>query len=278
VAHELVGPAQALRVHHLLVVEHDRVVERAATREACVPERVDLAQEAERARRRDVALESLRRERAEVDLLAADRRVLEVDRIAHAEVARRLDADRAIAVDHLDLAADPQQLALFALLEDPGRADQVHERRRAAVHHGQLGAVDLDPDVVDTEAEQRGEQVLDRTDRGVAAAERRGERGRCDLARARRDLDRLAEVGPHEHDPRVRARGMQRQLDGLPAMQPHPRTRDFLRNRALEQSSSPSDVRVLRGWARTSGRRYSKRRAVGVLCAAGQNLAGESTS
>jgi hypothetical protein len=59
VAHELVGPAQALRVHHLLVVEHDRVVERAAAREASVPERVDLAQEPERARRRDVALEAL---------------------------------------------------------------------------------------------------------------------------------------------------------------------------------------------------------------------------
>jgi hypothetical protein len=59
VAHELVGPAQALRVHHLLVVEHDGVVERATACEARVPERVHLAQEAERARRRDVALEAL---------------------------------------------------------------------------------------------------------------------------------------------------------------------------------------------------------------------------
>ena len=74
VAHELVGPAQPFRVHHLLVVEHDRVVERAAAREAGVPERVHLAQEAERARGRDVALEALRRQRAEVDLLAAGSR------------------------------------------------------------------------------------------------------------------------------------------------------------------------------------------------------------
>ena len=247
---ELVGPAKPFRVHHLLVVEHDRVVERAAAREAGVPERVHFAQEAERARGRDVALEALRRQRAEVDLLAADRGVVEIHRIADAEVARRLDADRAVAVHDFDLAADAQHLALFALREDPGRADQVDERRGAAVHHGQLGAVDLDPDVVDAQAVERAEQVLDRAHGGVTAAELRRERGRHDLARARRNLDRLPEVGAHEHDPRVRARGMQRQLRCRSAVEPHPRTGNFLRNRALKQNDPPPIVRDRQGVGR----------------------------
>src|SRR5262249_58983991 len=68
------------------------------------------------------------------------------------------------------------------------RTDQVDEGRRAAVHHRQLRAVHLDARVVDAEAVERAEQVLDGADARVAAAERGRQARAGHLARARRDL------------------------------------------------------------------------------------------
>src|SRR5262249_29883966 len=106
---------------------------------------------------------------------------------------------------------------------------------------------DLDADVVDAQAVERAEQVLDGAHRGIPAPELGRERGRDDLARPSWNLDRLAEIGAHEHDPRVRTRGMQRQLGRPTALEPHPRTRNLLRNRVLEQDDPPSTVRYQQG-------------------------------
>ena len=54
VAHELVGKAQALLVQHLIVADHDRVLERAAERQAARPQLLDALGEAEGAGTRDL--------------------------------------------------------------------------------------------------------------------------------------------------------------------------------------------------------------------------------
>ena len=51
VPHELVGPAQASRSDHAILVEHDRVVERRALNQPHRPQRLDLVHEPERPRR-----------------------------------------------------------------------------------------------------------------------------------------------------------------------------------------------------------------------------------
>src|SRR5258706_5445641 len=94
--------------------------------------------------------------------------------------------------------------------------------------------------------------MLDRADRRVAATELGRERSRDDLVRARRDLHRLAEIGADEHDARVRARGMQRELHGGSAVEPHPCAGNLLRNRTLEQNDPPRSPATVRGWPRTS--------------------------
>ena len=104
----------------------------------------------------------------------------------------------------------------------PGAADQVDEGRRAAVHHGQLGSVDRHAHVVDAEAVERGEQMLDRADARVAASERGGEPRRGDAARPRRDLDRVRTVAAHEHDARAGPRRRQRSWTGAPLCRPLP--------------------------------------------------------
>jgi hypothetical protein len=58
VADELVLEPQGV-VQHAGVAEDDRVVERAAERQAALPQHLDFLQEAERARRRDLLDEAL---------------------------------------------------------------------------------------------------------------------------------------------------------------------------------------------------------------------------
>src|SRR4029453_14464618 len=64
------------------------------------------------------------------------------------------------------------------LLEDadPRRAHQVEEPPGTPIEDGPLGAVHLDANVVDAEAAQRGEHVLDRPHPRLALAPRRRQR------------------------------------------------------------------------------------------------------
>jgi hypothetical protein len=138
-------------------------------------------------------------------VLAADQRarVVEVE-----AVARRLGGGEARAADAVadrDLLEHAEHAAADALGLDAGAADQEHPRGRAAVQHGELGRIDLDHGVVDSEAAQRGHQVLDRADRdAVLVGDDGAEAGIDDRIPARRDGGALGrDVGPHDHDPGV---------------------------------------------------------------------------
>src|SRR5262245_57863764 len=72
VPHELVGEAQPVAVQDARRIEHDGVVETSAACTAGAPERIDLGDEAERARPRDLALEARLGELDVAEHLAAD--------------------------------------------------------------------------------------------------------------------------------------------------------------------------------------------------------------
>jgi hypothetical protein len=134
------------------------------------------------------------------------------------------------------------------LLEQARGAQQEDERRGAPVHHRDLRAVDLDPEVVDAEAVDRGQEVLDGADRRPAAPEGGGVAGGGHGVGARRNLDRRRQVGAHEDDAAPRPRRPQRDLHRLARVQADACTGDLLGDRmlvhvALTPSSARSAVR-----------------------------------
>src|SRR5262245_26526071 len=255
VAHELVGPAQPVAVQDAELVHHHGVVEVAPAGEAAPPERLHLAQEAEGAGAAQLALEALVVDHEVPELLAADRRMGEVDRVGDPQPAARLDADQPVAVADLERAAHAQRAARNALVEDAGRPDQEHERGGAAVHHRNLGAVDLDAHVVDAEAAERGEQMLDGADARIAAPERGGEAGRGGRRAVRWQLHRLRQVRAHEHDAGIRPCGLERALHGLARVESDARTRDLLGDRPLHEYAFPPNTPHSSPDARTRSRR-----------------------
>jgi hypothetical protein len=88
-----------------------------------------------------------------------------------------------VAVLHLDAPSYAEEFLRCGLLLDAGLLDEEDERRRAAIHDGQLGRIDVDIRVVDAEPPQRGHQVLDGVDLH-AALDRAGTPRRCPPVRA----------------------------------------------------------------------------------------------
>ena len=128
--------------------------------------------------RRDLALEALGVERAEVELLAADRGMVEVDRVADAELARGLDADRAIAVAHLDRRRTRSTRRASRCWKMPAERIRYTNGAELPSMTGSSGPSTSIRTLSMPRPKQRGEQVLDRAHRGVAAAERGRELGR----------------------------------------------------------------------------------------------------
>ena len=101
VADELV--LEPKRVEHAGLAEHDGVLERAAERQAALPQHFDFLQEAERARRRDLVDEHLLVEIQRL-LLVPQQRVVEADGVADLEAVGRIERDALVAVLHLNAA------------------------------------------------------------------------------------------------------------------------------------------------------------------------------
>ena len=161
VAHELVLEPQ--RIEHAGLAEDDRVLERAAEREPALAQHLDFLQEAERPRRRDLVDEHVL---VEVDrlLLMPEQRMIEADRVADLEAIGRIEGDALVALLELHRPEDLDRLARRGELLHAGVLNQVDPRRRAAVHDRHFGLVQLDADVVDVEAAERRQQVLDGLD------------------------------------------------------------------------------------------------------------------
>ena len=165
VADELVLEPQ--RVEDAGLPEHDRVLERAAERQALLAQHLDFLQEAERPRRRDLVHERLLIHVHRL-LLVTEERVVEADRVGDAEAIGREERDALVALLNLDLTKDLDRLARHTEVLHARVLNQVDPGGGAAVHDRHFGVIELDERVVDPQGAQGREQVLDRFDRGLA--------------------------------------------------------------------------------------------------------------
>ena len=103
---------------------------------------------------------------------------------------------------------------------DAGFLQQEQERRAAAVHDRHFALTEFDDDVVDAGGHERGQQVLDRFNRGAVAAEHRGVLHGRHVFDGCRNLD--AQVGPAEPDAGIGRRGLERERHLLAGMKSDP--------------------------------------------------------
>jgi hypothetical protein len=163
-----------------------------------------------------------------------------VERVADAERARRLDVDEAAVGADPDRMRDVDRPSPRRLLRPSGSRQQGDERLGAAVHGRDLGAVDVDLEIVDAEASRGGHQVLDRLHPGAVAADRRGV-VRVDHALGRGGNPLAPDA---EHDSRVRRRRRKRDVDGLSGMQSDAFQRNGLLDRVLAHPARSYATRV----------------------------------
>ncbi len=161
VAYEFIGPAQAIGVENLRLIENDRVVEVPAAREASVTQGFDFANEAKRTCRRKIAFEDLFIEGRDFERLATDTGMRKVDRIRDPKSVRGFDPNPAIAIANLEGLDNREFTRTGALPLLSGAPNQFHEGRSTPVHRRNFRSLDFDANVVDSECEKRGQQMLD---------------------------------------------------------------------------------------------------------------------
>ena len=120
----------------------------------------------------------------------------------------------ALALDAHGLQ-DPEMASQARLMDDARLIDRADELGGRAVHDRRFRSVDFDQDVVDLQAGQRREQMLDRADAGARRiAQHRAERG---LGHVRplgfeQPLTAAGQAGAQEDDAGVDVRGMENEL------------------------------------------------------------------
>src|SRR5687768_15200840 len=87
--------------------------------------------------------------------------MIEGDAVCDLEMVRRIQGDAFVATSQGNRTPNLEVAAGRFKSPDTGFLNQVDERRRAAVHDRYFGRIQLDDDVVDPEADQCGEQMLD---------------------------------------------------------------------------------------------------------------------
>jgi hypothetical protein len=204
--------------------------ERPAKGQPVLPQHLDVLQEREGARRRDVLDEAVFGD-AQRARLVPQQRVVVADAVGDLEVVRRVERDPLVAARERNRPDDLQVLARGRQLLHARFLNQVHERRGAAVHDRHFRRVQLDQHVVDAEADERRQQVLNRFDRHLVARERRGQLNARQVLDVGRDLA-VPQVGPAKADAEVRGGGLQRQLHLVAGMESDPDTG----NRATERT------------------------------------------
>ena len=115
----------------------------------------------------------------------------------------RIERDALVAARQRDRAHDFQEPLRRGEPLEAGFVNQIDERRRAAVHDGHFGMVQLDDDVVDAEADERRQQVLDGLDRALLQRQARGVLNAAEMRDDRGNLE-AAKVGAAEADAVIR--------------------------------------------------------------------------
>ena len=235
-ADELVGVAQAVVVEYPELVQHDRVVHRAAQAEVALAHVLQIAHEPERAGAADFLDVGGGRElEFGPRFRGRNGRVVEVDREPDAEAVVRLEPGDLVAVADLDRALDADEALGRCLFGDAGGLQQEHERTGGAVHdrHFRRGQVDIA--VVDTQTGQRRQQMFDRHDLARTAAQAGAQHGLGHQFGARRDLHHRVEVDAAEHDAGIHRGRAQGEKDLLAAVQAHAGGADHVLEGALAQ-------------------------------------------
>ena len=208
VTDELVAVAEL--VQDAALADDDRVVERAALREAVLPEIPHVLQEPVGAGGGDLLDEHVLRRFAR-DRLRADHGMGAVERVADAKHVAGDDLEPAGIGADPDGPVDDERLPTGRQGRAAGRVEQRDEGPRAAVDRRDLGPVDPDLEVVEPQAGRRGHQVLDRLDpcpvdaeggRVVGVHHARGERGDGRLVTGDAEDDAAVGAGGGEGDPR----------------------------------------------------------------------------
>ena len=210
-ADELVGEAQAFRIQHAIFVEHHRVVQAAAEREAAVAQIFHLVHETKCAGTGDF-LQVRRLGEIDFDRLrgALDHRVAEIDGEGKLVALVGLEARPFVAVAHFHAPRHAQEALGRRLLEHARLLDEEDVGRGAAIHDWQLGGIEIDIRVVDAEPAERGHQVLHGVDLHAVAHEAGRKARLANELGARGNVDRRGEVGAPEHDAAIGRRGPQR--------------------------------------------------------------------
>ena len=147
----------------------DRIVQRGAQREAGLHQPLDIGQEAEGAGAGNLATEG---DRLQIEnlALAADHVAVEIDLDVEAETigggpqfgegAAAFDAH---GLEDLDETARGGQMA------DADAVDRLDEGGGRTIHDRHFRPIDFDQAIIDAEAVQRGDQMLDRADHVLRA-------------------------------------------------------------------------------------------------------------
>src|SRR5262245_22966605 len=223
VAHELVLETQRV-VQHAGLAEHDRVLQRAAQRQLVLTQHLDVLQECEGAGRRDFLDEALRRD-AKGPRLMAKERVVEADAVGDLEVIRWIQGNPLVAARDRDRPNDFQVPPRHLQRLRARFLNQVHEWRRAAVHDRHFRRIQLDQHVIDVQADERREEVLDGVDRNLIPREPRRPLDPGEVLHGGWDL-MVAEVAPAEPNPESRRRRLERELNLVAGVKTNSNTGD----------------------------------------------------
>ncbi len=220
VLHELVVVAQALGVEHAVLVQHNRILQAAAQRQTRGAHGLDILHEPERSGARDfLHVRVLGEIDDDVPVLRPEHRMREVDREIELEAVERIEACPLVAVAHLDGCKDAQIALRRVLLDDAGRLQQEDERPGTAIHDRDLGSGNVDVEVVDAKARERGHQVLDGGNAGTVMLQRRRQPRVADMQGVGGNGNGGRKVDPMKDDPGVCHARPQRNLDARAGMQ-----------------------------------------------------------
>jgi hypothetical protein len=153
--------------------------------------------------------------------------------IARSSLKPLCEAHPFVAFAHFDAFKHADELFRGLLLFDPRRLQQEDERPRAPVHDRHFGRGDVDVRIVDTEARERGHEMLDRRDAHAVLLQARGEARIADRIGIGLDLHRVGQIDAAEDDARVGRGRTQREIDLLSRVQSHAGRADDVLQRAL---------------------------------------------
>ena len=222
--HELVVEAQRV-VQHAGVADDNRVLERAAEREALLAHPLHFLQETEGARGRDVVDERVFRQ-PDSARLVAQQRMVERDAVGHLEMVRRIDRNALVAARQRERLENLQVAPRGWQPLDAGLMNQVDERGRAAVHDRHFRGVQFDDDVVDAEADERRQQVLDGADVHRSGRKAGREIDGAEMADVCGNFE-AAEIRTPETDTKVGGGGLEGQRHLLARMETNSRAGDW---------------------------------------------------